>query len=116
MQEITPMTVQVHAGDACVTVKGTVFNVRNYADEAEITVSLLEGAVVLAAPSGEAALQPGGGAVVSRADGRIRLAAATCCLLLSLGAVRAQDTGSLKVSVTQKWPEMLTGGQRRTRG
>lgn len=26
----------------------------------------------------------------------------TCCLLLSLGAVWAQDTGSLKVSVTQK--------------
>lgn len=33
--------------------------------------------------------------------------AATCCLLLSLGAVRAQDMGSLKVSVTQKWLEMV---------
>ena len=57
---------RVHAGDACVTVKGTVFNVRNYEDEPEITVSLLEGSVVLNTPSAEASLTPGTCAVVSR--------------------------------------------------
>ena len=33
---------RVHAGNTCVTVKGTTFNVRNYTDEPKITVSLLE--------------------------------------------------------------------------
>lgn len=64
---------QVHAGNTCVTVKGTVFNVRNYADEPEISVSLLEGSVLLTAPSGEVTLKPGTGAVVSRETGAFRL-------------------------------------------
>ena len=58
----------VHSGNACVTVKGTVFNVRNYADEPEITVSLLEGSVVLNTDSDETDLSPGYCAVVSRVD------------------------------------------------
>ena len=64
---------RVHAGNACVTVKGTVFNVRSYADEPEISVSLLEGSVLLSAPAGEVTMKPGTCAMVSRADGRIRL-------------------------------------------
>lgn len=64
---------RVHAGNACVTVKGTVFNVRSYADEPEIAVSLLEGSVLLTAPSGEVTLQPGNCAVVSRENGKIRM-------------------------------------------
>ena len=64
---------RVHAGEACVTVKGTVFNVRSYADESEIAVSLLEGSVQLTAPAGEVLLRPGHCAVVSRADGKIRV-------------------------------------------
>lgn len=67
---------RVHAGNTCVTVKGTVFNVRSYADEPEITVSLLEGSVQLTSPSGEVTLRPGTCALVSRSDGRIRLEAA----------------------------------------
>lgn len=57
---------RVHAGSACVTVKGTTFNVRNYGDEPEITVSLLEGSVVLNTSADEATLVPGTCAVVSR--------------------------------------------------
>ena len=64
---------RVHAGNACVTVKGTVFNVRSYADEPEIAVSLLEGSVLLSAPSGEVTLEPGICGVVSRGNGQIRL-------------------------------------------
>ena len=64
---------RVHSGDVCVTVKGTVFNVRNYADESDICVSLLEGAVLLTTPSGQADLTPGKSAVVSRENGRISL-------------------------------------------
>lgn len=64
---------RVYAGNTCVTVKGTVFNVRNYADEPEISVSLLEGSVLLSAPAGEVTLNPGTCAIVSRADGQIRL-------------------------------------------
>ena len=64
---------RVQAGNACVSVKGTVFNVRNYADEPEIAVSLLEGAVLLSSPAGESALRPGLCGVVSRKDGQIRL-------------------------------------------
>lgn len=64
---------RVHAGNTCVTVKGTVFNVRSYADEPEISVSLLEGSVLLTAPSGEVTLQPGNCAVVSRESGKIRM-------------------------------------------
>ena len=64
---------RVHAGNTCVTVKGTVFNVRSYADEPEISVSLIEGSVLLSAPSGEVTLQPGTCGVVSREDGQIRL-------------------------------------------
>ena len=67
---------RVHAGNTCVTVKGTVFNVRSYADEPEIAVSLLEGSVLLSAPSGEVTLKPGTCGVVSRENGRIRLAEA----------------------------------------
>lgn len=62
----------VHSGNACVTVKGTTFNVRNYADEPEITVSLLEGSVVLNTESDEAVLTPGYCAVVSRDTDVIR--------------------------------------------
>lgn len=64
---------RVHTGNTCVTVKGTVFNVRSYSDEAEISVSLLEGSVLLTAPTGEVMLKPGNCAVVSRRDGRIRM-------------------------------------------
>ena len=64
---------RVHAGSACVTVKGTTFNVRNYSDEPDITVSLLEGSVLLSAPSGETTLRPGTSATVSRVNGRISL-------------------------------------------
>ena len=64
---------RVHSGNVCVTVKGTVFNVRSYADEADICVSLLEGAVELTSPSGKADLTPGNSAIVSRESGKIRL-------------------------------------------
>lgn len=62
----------VHSGNTCVTVKGTTFNVRNYADEPEITVSLLEGSVVLSTDLDEAILLPGYCAVVSRENDVIR--------------------------------------------
>ena len=64
---------RVHSGNVCVTVKGTVFNVRSYADEADICVSLLEGAVALTSPAGQADLTPGNSAIVSRESGKIRL-------------------------------------------
>lgn len=63
---------RVHAGNTCVTVKGTTFNVRSYSDEPEITVSLIEGSVVLNTESAEATLTPGKCAVVSREDDNIR--------------------------------------------
>lgn len=64
---------RVHAGNVTVTVKGTVFNVRNYSDEPNITVSLLEGSVLLTAPADEALMKPGTSAVVSRSNGTIRI-------------------------------------------
>ena len=64
---------KVCTGNACVTVKGTVFNVRSYADEPEIAVSLLEGSVLLSAPEGETTLKPGTCGIVSREEGNIRL-------------------------------------------
>ena len=67
---------RVHAGDACVTVKGTVFNVRSYPDEPEMVVSLLEGSVLLNTDAGEALLTPGDCAIVSREDNSIRTASA----------------------------------------
>lgn len=67
---------RVQAGNASVTVKGTVFNVRNYADEAEIAVSLLEGSVQLNSNAGEVTLRPGHCAVVSRESGKIRMSRA----------------------------------------
>ena len=67
---------RVHSDKACVTVKGTTFNVRNYSDEPEIIVSLIEGSVVLNTGSDEAALMPGYCAVVSREDDVIRTAPA----------------------------------------
>ncbi len=62
----------VHSGNTCVTVKGTTFNVRNYEDEPDITVSLLEGSVVLNTESDEAILAPGYCAIVSRDNNVIR--------------------------------------------
>lgn len=59
---------RVHAGNTCVTVKGTTFNVRSYEDEPQITVSLLEGSVVLNTSVEEATLTPGTCAVVSRSN------------------------------------------------
>ena len=67
---------KVQAGNATVTVKGTVFNVRGYADEPEISVSLLEGSVLLSSQAGETTLTPGLCGVVSRKDGRISLESA----------------------------------------
>lgn len=67
---------RVHSDNTCVTVKGTTFNVRNYADEPEITVSLLEGSVVLNTDSDEAVLSPGYCAVVSRGNDAISTKAA----------------------------------------
>ncbi len=67
---------KVQAGNATVTVKGTVFNVRSYAEEPEISVSLLEGSVLLSSAVAEATLTPGTCGVVSRKDGRISLEAA----------------------------------------
>ena len=64
---------RVHAGNTCVTVKGTVFNVRSYPEEANISVSLLEGSVLLSTPADEVTLTPGTCAVVSRESGQIRL-------------------------------------------
>ncbi len=64
---------RVHTDKACVTVKGTVFNVRNYADERNMTVSLLEGSVMLSTPCSEVTLKPGLSAVVSRENGHIRV-------------------------------------------
>lgn len=64
---------RVHTGNACVSVKGTTFNVRSYGDEEEITVSLLEGAVVLNTPESEVALTPGLCGVVSRTGNGIEL-------------------------------------------
>ncbi len=62
---------RVHSGNTCVTVKGTTFNVRNYIDEPEIIVSLLEGSIVLNTDSDEAALAPGFSAVISRENNHI---------------------------------------------
>ena len=64
---------RVHAGNACVTVKGTTFNVQSYADESEISVSLIEGSVVLNTISDEATLTPGNCAIVSRNTNSIRI-------------------------------------------
>lgn len=64
---------RVHTGNACVTVKGTTFNVQSYADESEIAVSLIEGAVLLNTASDEVALTPGNCAIVSRIDDKIRV-------------------------------------------
>lgn len=64
---------RVHTGNACVIVKGTTFNVQSYADESEITVSLIEGAVLLNTASDEVALTPGNCAIVSRKDDKIRV-------------------------------------------
>ena len=61
----------VHSGNTCVTVTGTTFNVRNYDDESEIIVTLLEGSVVLNTDSDEVALTPGYCAVVSHMNGEI---------------------------------------------
>lgn len=62
---------RVYAGNSCVTVMGTTFNVRNYTDEQEITVSLLEGSVVLNTDCHEVSLKPGKCGVVSREGGAI---------------------------------------------
>ena len=95
---------RVSAGNATVTVKGTVFNVRSYADEPEICISLLEGAVVLTSPSEEAALKPGTSAFVSRTDGQIRLEKAS-------QSVSSWTKG--KITFTDKSiPEILTYLQR----
>ena len=64
---------RVHTDNACVTVKGTVFNVRSYADEPETTVSLLHGSIVLDTESGETDLKPGTCAIVSRENGNVRV-------------------------------------------
>lgn len=64
---------RVHAGNTCVTVKGTRFNVQSYADEPELVVSLIEGSVVLNTISEEATLRPGTCAVVSRNNDKIRI-------------------------------------------
>lgn len=64
---------RVHTGNACVTVKGTTFNVHSYADESEISVSLIEGSVVLSTISEEATLTPGNCAIVSRNTNSIRV-------------------------------------------
>lgn len=64
---------RVHAGNACVTVKGTTFNVHSYADESEISVSLIEGFVVLSTISEETTLTPGNCAIVSRNTNSIRV-------------------------------------------
>ena len=61
----------MHSGNTCVTVTGTTFNVRNYDDESEIIVTLLEGSVVLNTDSDEVALTPGYCAVVSHMNGEI---------------------------------------------
>lgn len=67
---------RVHSDNACITVKGTTFNVRNYADEPEMTVSLLEGSVMLTTDSDETTLSPGYCAVVSRGNDAISTKAA----------------------------------------
>lgn len=64
---------RVHTGNACVTVKGTTFNVQSYAEESEITVSLIEGSVLLNTASDEVALTPGNCAIVSRKNDNIRI-------------------------------------------
>ena len=64
---------RVHAGNACVTVKGTTFNVQSYSDESEISISLIEGSVVLNTVSDETTLTPGNCAIVSRNSNRIRI-------------------------------------------
>lgn len=64
---------RVHAGNTCVTVTGTVFNVRNYSDEPEVEVSLLDGSVVLDTDSSHAVLTPGSCGIVSRDDSSIRV-------------------------------------------
>lgn len=64
---------RVHSANACVTVKGTTFNVRGYEDEPEITVSLLEGSVVLNTSLTQAELVPGDCAVIARNDNNIIL-------------------------------------------
>ena len=96
---------RVHSGNACVTVKGTVFNVRSYADENEISVSLLEGSVLLTAPSGEVTLTPGNCAIVSRADGKIRMEAADMAV--------ADWTKGKIVFTDKSVPEILGDVERR---
>ena len=95
---------RVHAGNTCTTVKGTIFNIRSYADEAEISVSLLEGSVLLSAPTGEVVLHPGNCAVVSRKNGRIRMDQANL-------SVADWTTGKLVFS-DKTLPEILADIQR----
>lgn len=95
---------RVHAGDACVTVKGTVFNVRSYPDESEMVVSLLEGSVLLNTDAGEALLTPGNCAMVSREDNSIRTAPAD---------PYASDWTKGKITFTDKTiPEILRSVER----
>ena len=98
---------RVHAGNTCVTVKGTVFNVRSYADEAEIAVSLLEGSVLLTAPAGEVILKPGTCAVVSRESGKIRLESAD---------MSVSDWTRGKIVFTDKSIPEILGSVERTYG
>jgi len=95
---------RVHAGSATVTVTGTAFNVRSYADEPEIVVSLLEGSVRLNSPSAQVSLRPGQSAVVSRENGQIRLASAESNV--------ADWTEGQIVFVDRSIPEILASVER----
>ena len=61
----------VRADEMSVTVLGTKFNVRNYANENDIMLSLKEGSVRLDSGTETVCVQPGERAVLSRASGRI---------------------------------------------
>ena len=68
---------KVESKDMCVTVLGTRFNFRNFADDSEVVVTLSEGAValdnLLAKNSPRRTLAPGQRAVVDKRNGRMKI-------------------------------------------
>ena len=68
---------KVESKDMCVTVLGTRFNLRNFADDEEVVVTLSEGSVaidnLLAKNAPQRVLVPGQRAVVDKRNGRMKV-------------------------------------------
>lgn len=62
---------QVEAGDACVRVTGTVFNVRSYPDDAQMEVDLIEGGVDVSVGEKNVSLRPNERALYDRESGSL---------------------------------------------